>query len=68
MDKKYNILFEHKMSKITIIKINKDILQKKLFSDNMQMEYYLLQIMKKPKKEYYLFKIGLKNLIIFVNK
>ena len=68
MDKKYNILFEHKMSKITIIKINKDILQKKLFSDNMQMEYYLLQIMKKPKKEYYLFKIGLKNLIIFDNQ
>ena len=68
MDNYYNCLLEQNMSKITIIKINKDILRKKLFTDSMQMEYYLLQIMKKPKKIYYLFKVGIKNIIIFDNQ
>ena len=64
IDNKYNTILENKMSKIIISKISKDTI-KKTQVDFVKVDYYLLQIKKQGKKEYYLFKIAHKNVSAF---
>ena len=67
MDNKLNILLEQKMSKVLIVKISQDKI-KSIISENFQNEhYYICQTKKEQKKEFYLFKIGVKNIKLFDN-
>ena len=67
-------IFEYKMDKVKIIKINKDILNnilddkelEKIYPNKIKAEYYLYQVInEKGNKEFYLFKISLKNISNF---
>ena len=63
IDNKYNNIIEQKMSKINIIKINRESARRVL--KDIQAEYYILQIKKEAKRDYYIFKIGIKNINLF---
>ena len=73
MDSKLNIFLEQKMSKVIIVKINRDRI-KNIINENIQNqesfqnEYYLCQVKKEQKKEFYLFKIGVKSISLFDNR
>ena len=69
IDNKYNQILGYKMSKIHLIKINKELLKHNQYSDNLQGEYYIVQILKREnQKDYYLFKIDNKYINLFDNK
>lgn len=73
MDSKLNTFLEQKMSKVLIVKINRDKI-KSIINENIQNqesfqnEYYICQAKKEQKKEFYLFKLGVKNINLFDNR
>lgn len=73
MDSKLNTMLEQKMSKVLIVKINRDKI-KNIVNENIknqesfQNEYYICQAKKEQKKEFYLFKLGVKSINLFDNR
>ena len=71
IDNKYNNIIEKKMSITNFVEINKEKISN-LLRDSVNAKYYLIQIKKvkkeKEKSEYYLFKVGIKNIKIFEDK
>ena len=65
LDNNYNNILDQKMSKIIIVKINRDIIKKYILSLSLQIEYYIIEIKNDSKKDYYLFKISFKNINLF---
>ena len=66
-DSSFNILIEQKMSKTNFIKIDIDLIKNSIPLGSSEPGYYFIEIKKGHNKEYYLFKLGIKNINLLEN-
>ena len=66
-DSLFNILLEQKMQKINFIKIDLDLIKTIIPIESAEPGYYMIEIKKGHNKEYYLFKLGIKNIGLLEN-